>query len=100
MIERLLANGITFEDSVPEAADSALAGKTFVITGTFSRSRDELTAALQQRGAKVTGSVSKNTDYVAVGESPGSKADKASQLGIPTLDEAGLMAMLEAPDSR
>ena len=100
VIERLLANGITFEDSVPEAADSALAGKTFVITGTFSRSRDELTAALQQRGAKVTGSVSKNTDYVAVGESPGSKADKASQLGIPTLDEAGLMAMLEAPDSR
>ncbi|GAB4355040.1 MAG: NAD-dependent DNA ligase LigA [Immundisolibacter sp.] len=98
VIQRLLAHGITVQNVVPDAADSALVGKTFVITGTFSRSRDELTAALQRRGAKVTGSVSKNTDFVAVGENPGSKVDKARQLGIPLLDEAGLMAMLEAPD--
>ena len=54
-----------------------------------------LTAALQSLGAKVTGSVSKNTDFVAVGDNPGSKADKAARLGVATLDEAALMALLD-----
>lgn len=98
VIERLRAAGVHWPAIEVRREAQPLAGKTFVITGTFSRSRDELTAALRQHGAKVTGSVSKNTDYVAVGESPGSKADKAAQLGIPTLDEAGLMAMLEPSD--
>jgi len=100
VIQRLLAAGVTLQDdgAAPSAADTAaqpLAGKTFVITGTFSQSREALTEALVRLGAKVTGSVSGNTDFVAVGENPGSKADKAVQLGIAILDEAGLMALLE-----
>lgn len=57
-------------------------------------SRDEAKKALQARGAKVTGSVSKKTSYVVVGDSPGSKAAKAEQLGVEILDEAGLMKLL------
>ena len=96
VIGRLLAAGITFEERALSPADGAppLAGKTFVITGTFSQSRDALTDALQRLGAKVAGSVSKKTDYVAVGENAGSKADKAAELGIATLDEAALLALL------
>jgi DNA ligase (NAD+) len=99
VIRRLLAAGITFQDdgAAPRAADPAaqpLAGKTIVITGTFSQPREALTKALVRLGAKVTGSVSRNTDFVAVGENPGSKADKAVQLGVAILDEAGLMALL------
>jgi DNA ligase (NAD+) len=104
VIQRLLAAGITIEDDGPAllAADAGaqpLAGKTFVITGTFSQSRDALTDALRRLGATVTGSVSKKTDFVAVGESPGSKADKAAELGVPMLDEAALLALLQDADA-
>ena len=100
VIRRLLAAGIRFQDdgAAPRTANAAaqpLAGRTFVITGTFSQPREALTEALVRRGAKVTGSVSGNTDFVAVGENPGSKADRAVQLGVAILDEAGLMALLE-----
>jgi len=72
-----------------------LQGQTFVLTGTLNQmSRDEAKKALQARGAKVTGSVSKKTSYVVVGDSPGSKAAKAEQLGVEILDEAGLMKLL------
>jgi len=70
-------------------------GKTFVITGTLSIKRDDLKDRLQAMGAKVAGSVSKNTDYVVAGEDPGSKYDKARELGITILDEAGIMELLE-----
>ena len=71
------------------------AGKTFVLTGTLdSMSRDDAKRRLQALGAKVTGSVSKRTDYVVAGENPGSKFDKAQSLGVPVLGEAGLAELL------
>jgi DNA ligase (NAD+) len=71
-----------------------LAGKTFVITGTLSKPRDEIAAAIKAAGGKVTDSVSKKTDYVVVGEAAGSKLAKAQQLGITILDEAALDRLL------
>ena len=72
-----------------------LAGKTFVLTGTLdAMSRDDAKRRLQTLGAKVTGSVSKRTDYVVAGENPGSKLDKAQSLGVPVLGEAGLAELL------
>ena len=66
-----------------------LAGKTFVITGTLAElSREEAKALLEERGAKVASSVSKKTDYVIIGENPGSKAAKAESLGVAILDES------------
>ena len=68
---------------------------TVVITGTLEGwSRDGAAAAVQALGGKVTGSVSKSTSFVVVGESPGSKADKALTLGVPVLDEAGFATLL------
>jgi DNA ligase (NAD+) len=79
----------------PQAAGKALAGKTFVLTGTLPTfSRDEASALIRDAGGNVTGSVSKNTDYVLAGESAGSKLDKARALGILVLDEAQFRALL------
>jgi DNA ligase (NAD+) len=73
-----------------------LSGQTFVLTGSLeSFSRPEATRALERLGAKVTSSVSKNTSYVVVGESPGSKLERAQSLKIPVLDEAGLQQLLK-----
>jgi DNA ligase (NAD+) len=72
-----------------------LAGVTVVLTGTLERyTRDEAAEAIQARGGKVSGSVSKKTSFVVAGESPGSKLDKASSIGVPVLDEAGLDMLL------
>jgi DNA ligase (NAD+) len=77
------------------AGGDALAGKTFVVTGTLaSMTRDEAKRRIRAQGGTVTGSVSKKTDYVVVGSDPGSKATKARELGIETLDEAGLTKIL------
>ena len=68
---------------------------TVVLTGTLpTLTRDEAKAMLEAAGAKVAGSVSKKTDYVVAGEEAGSKLDKARELGVPVLDEAGLRALL------
>ena len=84
------------EVKVKPAKKLPLKGKTFVLTGTLSEmTRDEAKVALQALGAKVTGSVSKSTDYVVVGENPGSKAEKAETLGIEMLDEKALQKLLK-----
>jgi DNA ligase (NAD+) len=73
-----------------------LAGVTVVITGTLDgMTRDEAAEAITSRGGKVTGSVSKKTDFLVAGDSPGSKYDKALALGVPVLDEAGLGVLLD-----
>ena len=79
----------------PSASNLPLSGKTFVITGTLSESRDHFKDRIEIHGGKVSGSVSKNTDYLLAGESAGSKFDKATQLGVRILDEPALAALLE-----
>ncbi len=96
MIARLKRAGV--DVTAPKRARAArgkLAGKTLVLTGSLpTLSRDEATELIVAAGGKVTGSVSKKTDYVVAGDEPGSKLTKAEQLGIPTLDEAGLRKLL------
>lgn len=94
VIAELVELGITWPAlaAVPAAVDSALAGKVVVLTGSFTQlSRSDAKAALQALGAKVTGSVSKNTDIVFAGEAAGSKLTKAAELGIQVLDEQALI---------
>jgi DNA ligase (NAD+) len=78
-----------------------LEGLTFVVTGTLaSHSRDAATEAVTSRGGKVSGSVSKRTSFVVVGDNPGSKYDKALSLKVPVLDEAGFAVLLaDGPDA-
>jgi len=96
VIEQLRAAGLTWKEGPPQRrAAGALAGKTFVLTGTLpSWTRDEAKERLEAAGAKVSGSVSKKTDYVVAGDEAGSKLDKARELGVPVLDEAGLRRLL------
>lgn len=103
VIESLLAAGVSWP-ALPARAesppDSPLAGKTLVLTGTFSQPRPRIKAALEACGAKVTGSVSARTDYVAVGADPGSKAARAETLGVALLDESGLRELLARAGGR
>ena len=96
IIKKLIDAGITWDAiEATQAEEQTLDGKTFVLTGTLTlMTRDDAKKALQARGAKVTGSVSKKTSYVVVGDSPGSKATKAEQLGVEILDEAALAELL------
>jgi DNA ligase (NAD+) len=97
LIQRLRERGLRFELSAAErrAEGGPLEGRTFVLTGTLpSLTRDEATAMIRRAGGKVTGSVSKSTDYVVAGDSPGSKLAKAEELGTSVLDEAGLRELL------
>lgn len=84
-----------FSPKPEEASHLPLTGKTFVITGTLSESRDHFQDLIEKSGGKVSGSVSKNTDYLLAGESAGSKFDKATQLGVRILDEQSLATLLE-----
>ncbi len=101
VIERLRAAGVTMaaEAMAPgEQVPQVLSGLTFVLTGTLAASgmtRDEAGARLRAMGAKVSGSVSKKTSFVVAGEAAGSKYDKAVSLGVPVLDEAALLHLLE-----
>ena len=97
VIARLRAAGVHWtEIAAKPVADQPLAGKTFVLTGGLdSLTRDQAADRLRALGAKVSGSVSKKTDYVVAGRDPGSKLDKARELGVTVLDEAGLLALLE-----
>ncbi len=96
LIEQLIEAGIFWDDIVASAdAELPLAGKTFVITGTLvSMSRQSVKQQLQTLGARVTGTVSKQTDYVVAGEKAGSKLTKAQQLGVEVLDEPALFTLL------
>ncbi len=98
VVEQLRACGVTWEEGEPAArAPQPLSGKTFVITGTLpTLSRDEAKDKVEAAGGKVAGSVSKKTDYVVAGEEAGSKLVKAQALGVPVIDEAALLAMLES----
>ena len=105
VIEKLRASGLRLEqESLPASATPSGAapfgGLTFVVTGTLSTfSRSEAESRIKRLGGKVTTSVTKKTSYIVVGESPGSKADKAAQLGTPILDEAAFQRLLDSPDS-
>jgi DNA ligase (NAD+) len=89
LIEKLRSAGVRMEDPEREAPpEGPLTGTTVVLTGGLSSmSRDEATRAAEEAGAKVTSSVSKSTDFVVAGENPGSKYDKALQLGVEIVDE-------------
>jgi DNA ligase (NAD+) len=96
VVEQLRACGVSWEEGAPaERAAQPLAGKTFVLTGSFpTLKREQAKEMLEAAGAKVAGSVSKKTDYVVAGEEAGSKLDKARELGVAVIDEAGMLALL------
>jgi len=96
LIKRLGELGLKMQSDVQsERPRQVLAGKTFVVTGTLEgMSREEAEALISKFGGRVTKSVSKKTDYVLAGSDPGSKLDKAIELGITVIDEPGLRAML------
>jgi DNA ligase (NAD+) len=98
LVQRLRGYGLQMEEEGPAApADGPLVGKTLVLTGTLPNlTRPEATARIEAAGGKVTGSVSKKTDYLVAGEDPGTKLTKAQELGTEVLDEDGLLALLPA----
>jgi DNA ligase (NAD+) len=96
LVEELRKSGLTFTSEKKEIVQSAITGKTFVLTGTLSSlSRDEAGARIIALGGKVASSVSKNTDFVVAGEKAGSKLTKAESLGIQILDESAFLKTLE-----
>jgi DNA ligase (NAD+) len=102
LVERLRSAGVRMEvppeERVARDADGPLRGKTYVLTGTLaSMTREQATAAIERLGGKVTGSVSRKTTGVVVGEDAGSKADKARDLGVATLDEATFLELIKEP---
>jgi DNA ligase (NAD+) len=95
LIEDLRARGLQFEQAGPPPGEGRLAGKTLVLTGTLpDLTREEATERIIAAGGRVTGSVSRKTDYVVAGESAGSKLAQAERLGVAVLDEAGLLQLL------
>jgi DNA ligase (NAD+) len=100
LLARLRAAGVHMEiapeQRTARRVEGPLTGKTYVLTGTLaSMARDEATSAIERLGGKVAGSVSRKTDGVIVGIDAGSKADKARELGVPLLDEAAFLALIE-----
>jgi DNA ligase (NAD+) len=95
LIEDLRGQGLRFEEEGPPPGEGPLAGKAFVLTGTLpSLTREEATERIIAAGGRVTGSVSRKTDYLAAGDGPGSKLAQAERLGVPVIDEEGLRALL------
>ncbi|MFZ2177114.1 MAG: NAD-dependent DNA ligase LigA [Rhodococcus sp. (in: high G+C Gram-positive bacteria)] len=101
IVEKWAAAGVRMEDQRDESIPRNLEGLSIVVTGSLETfSRDEAKEAILARGGKAAGSVSKKTAFVVVGESPGSKHDKAIELGVPVLDEAGFRRLLDGgPDA-
>ena len=102
LIARLKAAGLNMTSQAPEPTSELglLAGKVFVLTGTLSSlTREEAQETLERMGARVSGSVSKKTNYVVVGRDAGTKLEKARELGVETLDEEALLALIMRNDS-
>lgn len=98
LIEKLRKAGLNFDSALyqPAAAAGPFAGKTFVLTGTLpTLTREQAAAKIESLGGKVSGSVSKKTDYVLAGEEAGSKLDKAQKLGVKIIDEEAFLKMCE-----
>jgi DNA ligase (NAD+) len=96
IVDQWAADGVRMEDERDESVPQTLAGLTIVVTGSLETfSRDSAKEAILSRGGKASGSVSKKTDYVVVGENAGTKEDKARELGRPILDEAAFQRLLE-----
>jgi DNA ligase (NAD+) len=95
LIEALREAGLRLAEAGPPPSEGPLAGKTLVLTGTLPDwSREQATERIMAAGGRVTGSVSRNTDYLVAGASPGTKLEKAERLGVAVLDEPGLRALL------
>ncbi|MDP2710169.1 MAG: NAD-dependent DNA ligase LigA [Solirubrobacteraceae bacterium] len=95
LIEDLRSVGVSMELEGPPPGEGPLAGKTFVLTGTLpDLTREQATERIEAAGGRVTSGVSKKTDYVVAGASPGTKLAKAERLGVAVLDETGLLALL------
>jgi DNA ligase (NAD+) len=96
LIEELREIGLRFAEAGPPPGEGPLAGKSLVLTGTLPHfSREHATERILAAGGRVVGSVSKKTDYLVAGESPGSKLEKAERLKVPVIDEDGLKALLD-----
>jgi DNA ligase (NAD+) len=99
LVARLQAAGVCTEEAAAPERSDLFAGKQFVLTGTLDRmTRDQAKAAIEMRGGRVTTSVSKKTSYVVAGKDPGSKRDKAEELGVAILDEDGFERLLVPGD--
>jgi DNA ligase (NAD+) len=101
VVDRWRAAGVRMEEERDESIPRSLEGLSIVVTGSLDTySRDEAKEAITARGGRAAGSVSKKTAFVVVGESPGSKGDKAIELGVPVLDEEGFTVLLQqGPDA-
>ncbi|MEO7979628.1 MAG: NAD-dependent DNA ligase LigA [Sporichthyaceae bacterium] len=96
IVDKWGASGVRLEEEGGDEGPRPLEGLSIVVTGSLEDfSRDGAKEAIQSRGGKAVGSVSKKTDFVVVGDSPGSKAEKAAQLGVPVLDEAAFQTLLD-----
>ncbi len=95
LIDQLKKSGVNMRSEIRDRSKLPLFGKTFVITGTLSRPRPEIEEDIKSLGGKVSGSVSKNTDYVVAGTDPGSKLEKAKQLGVKVLNEKELEKVIK-----
>ncbi|MBU0993070.1 MAG: NAD-dependent DNA ligase LigA [Proteobacteria bacterium] len=95
LVRRIIESGVQIIHE-PKREEGAFSGKTFVLTGTLETlARNDAKKLIEEKGGKVSGSVSKKTDYIVAGDSPGSKLDKGQKLGIPIIDEGTLIAMLQ-----
>jgi DNA ligase (NAD+) len=95
LIDDLRTVGLTLQEEGPPPGEGPLAGKTLVLTGTLPElTREQATERIIAAGGKVTGSVSRRTDYVVAGESPGTKLAQAERLGVAVVDERGLLDLL------